>query len=258
MAPSSVVDPVLGGRACRDLRCGDGPPTQGPPAGRPRRRAGDAPRDQRAHARAARLPGRREVVRLLPQRAPRRRGRGDRPAARGRDRVLGRRRADQGRARAGPHDAVVHDRALPGPPLRAAARVPHRRAHPRRAGRGRAGRLALARLADPGPEVARGARRERLPLRGAFMSAGDLSGLPDRFVPTATWLRSFATGTPGVVAAYLGGSLATDRVDADSDLDGQVMVEPGRAQEVFDAMLTSLRADWQVAGLWLVPTPTWH
>ena len=90
------------------------------------------------------------------------------------------------------------------------------------------------------------------------MSTGDLSRLPERFVPSATWLQSFAAGTPGVVATYLGGSLATDRVDADSDLDGQVMVEPGRAQEVFDAMLAALQRDWQVDGLWLVPTPTWH
>ena len=90
------------------------------------------------------------------------------------------------------------------------------------------------------------------------MSTDDLAGLPDRFVPSATWLRDFAAGTPGVVAAYLGGSLATDRVDADSDLDGQVMVEPGRTQEVFDAMLAALRSDWVVSGLWLVPTPTWH
>ena len=62
------------------------------------------------------------------------------------------------------------------------------------------------------------------------MSIDDPSGIPDRFVPSATWLRDFAAGTPGVVAAYLGGSLATDRVDADSDLDGQVMVEPGRTR----------------------------
>jgi hypothetical protein len=82
--------------------------------------------------------------------------------------------------------------------------------------------------------------------------------LPDRFHAPATWLRAFCAGTPGVVAGYLGGSLATDRVDDDSDLDGQVMAEPGRAQEVFDAMLARLRSDWQVSGLWLVPTPAWH
>ncbi len=86
----------------------------------------------------------------------------------------------------------------------------------------------------------------------------DLSALPERFRATAGWFRDFAAGTPGVVAAYLGGSLATDRVDDDSDLDGQMMVEEGRAQEVFDAMLAALRSDWEVSGLYLVPTPAWH
>jgi hypothetical protein len=93
------------------------------------------------------------------------------------------------------------------------------------------------------------------------VTRSDLSpvgALPARFQPSAAWLQEFASGTPGVVAAYLGGSLATDRVDDDSDLDGQVMVETGRAPEVFDAMLSALRRDWQVTGLWLVPTPTWH
>jgi hypothetical protein len=86
----------------------------------------------------------------------------------------------------------------------------------------------------------------------------DTASLPPRFRPAATWLQDFARRTPGVVVAYLGGSLATDRLDADSDLDCQVMVEDGRATEVFDAMLAALRADWSVSGLWLVPTPAWH
>jgi len=82
--------------------------------------------------------------------------------------------------------------------------------------------------------------------------------VPERFLPAATWLRDFAARTPGVVVAYLGGSLATDRIDHDSDLDGQLMVEEGRSREVFDAMLASLLDAWEVASLWLVPTPTWH
>ena len=85
-----------------------------------------------------------------------------------------------------------------------------------------------------------------------------IGGLPLRFRPAAAWLKDFARSTPGVVAAYLGGSLATDRVDADSDLDCQVLVEAGRAQDVFDAMLGGLRERWTVDGLWLVPTPAWH
>ena len=86
----------------------------------------------------------------------------------------------------------------------------------------------------------------------------DVSALPARFHATASWFQSFARGTPGVVAAYLGGSLATDRVDPDSDLDGQVMVEAGRTDEVFGLLRERLDADWSVSGLWIVPTPTWH
>ncbi|CAA9227468.1 MAG: Uncharacterized protein Rv2570/MT2646, partial [uncultured Corynebacteriales bacterium] len=131
----------------------------GPRRGRARAGAGDAARDRRARGqREPGLPGRRQVVRLLPH-APAGRGRpGDRGALPGRHRVLGGVRGRQAGDGAGRHVAVLHDPALRRAPLGAAARLPGRRADPAGAGRGRPGRLALPCLRPPGRRLAPGPR----------------------------------------------------------------------------------------------------
>ena len=63
--------------------------------------------------------------------------------------------------------------------------------------------------------------------------------LPERFRPLATWLQSFAARTPGVVAAYVGGSLVNDRIDDDSDLDVNIATTRAERDAVFEPCVTS-------------------
>lgn len=82
--------------------------------------------------------------------------------------------------------------------------------------------------------------------------------IPPAFRPLAEWTTRWSAATAGVAASYVGGSLATDRVDDLSDLDVVVVTVPGTREEVFDALLAGLARDWEVVSRWVREVPTWH
>ena len=82
--------------------------------------------------------------------------------------------------------------------------------------------------------------------------------IPERFSDLAGWVATVTAATPGALAAHAGGSISTRRVDAWSDLDVSVHTASGTADEVFEVLLRRLREEWEVTGLWNLPTPTWH
>ena len=110
----------------------------------------------------SRLPGRQQVVRLLPDPTPRRGRPGHGGALRRRDRPVGRLRGRQAGAAPGRPAAVLHHPALRRSPVGAAAGLPRRRGGPRRAGRDRRRRRGSPR---PRPGVVRRGSRADLPLR---------------------------------------------------------------------------------------------
>jgi predicted nucleotidyltransferase len=72
------------------------------------------------------------------------------------------------------------------------------------------------------------------------------------------FLRRTAEALPAVLAAYEGGSAAHGRLDAWSDLDLQLIVEPGRGTAVLDALERELEGHFGVELRWVLPEPTWH
>lgn len=82
--------------------------------------------------------------------------------------------------------------------------------------------------------------------------------IPELFTDLAGWVAAVTADTPGALAAHAGGSISTHRVDAWSDLDVSVHTSPGASDEVFGVLLRRLGEDWDVTGLWNLPTPTWH
>ena len=60
-----------------------------------------------------------------------------------------------------------------------------------------------------------------------------------------------------VLAAWLGGSAAFDRVDAWSDIDLQVLCEDGRSAEIFARVEAALSSLSPISLVYEVPAPTW-
>lgn len=63
---------------------------------------------------------------------------------------------------------------------------------------------------------------------------------------------------PYVLAGYLGGSDATGRTDAWSDVDYQVIVEDDAVEVAMTAALAALEALSPIAHRYRLPEPTWH
>jgi predicted nucleotidyltransferase len=71
-------------------------------------------------------------------------------------------------------------------------------------------------------------------------------------------LHAALVDTPAVLAAYLGGSDATGRTDALSDVDLVVVVEEGAVEVAFSAVHAALEALSPIAHRWRLADPTWH
>ena len=71
-------------------------------------------------------------------------------------------------------------------------------------------------------------------------------------------IREAVDDLPWLVAAWLGGSDASGRVDALSDVDLQLVVEDEKVEEAFIAMEAMLGGSEGIEHLWRVAEPTWH
>jgi predicted nucleotidyltransferase len=71
-------------------------------------------------------------------------------------------------------------------------------------------------------------------------------------------LRTALADLVGVRAAFLGGSDATGRTDALSDIDLVVIAEDDSVEHVLDGVRAALAALSPIAHRWRLPEPTWH
>ena len=71
-------------------------------------------------------------------------------------------------------------------------------------------------------------------------------------------LHSVLEGEEDVRAAWLGGSDATGRTDAYSDIDFQVIVERADVERAFEHLHAALEELGAIELAYRLPSPTWH
>jgi hypothetical protein len=83
--------------------------------------------------------------------------------------------------------------------------------------------------------------------------------VPDlsRYADWTSWLSSQGEEDADVLAVWVGGSAATGGYDEWSDLDVEVLCEPGSAVAVHDRWVARARAGFAVCDVWTVPEGVW-
>lgn len=78
-----------------------------------------------------------------------------------------------------------------------------------------------------------------------------------RYDDWLAWLRAWAAADPDVRVAWVGGSAATGGYDVHSDLDVEVLCEPGTSTGIHDRMVAAARTDFEVDHVWALPKTTY-
>lgn len=78
-----------------------------------------------------------------------------------------------------------------------------------------------------------------------------------RYDDWLAWLAATGESDPDVLCIWVGGSAATGGYDEWSDLDLDVLCTPGTVHDVYDRLLTRIRADFDVDHVWELPLSAW-
>ena len=83
--------------------------------------------------------------------------------------------------------------------------------------------------------------------------------MPDlsRYDDLLAWIEARHAADPDLRACWIGGSAATGGYDEHSDLDLNVLAAPGTFVRVYDDLVRSLRASFELTSLWLLPEATY-
>jgi predicted nucleotidyltransferase len=92
-----------------------------------------------------------------------------------------------------------------------------------------------------------------LPGLPRFGGVTDLSRYDDWLV----WLRKRGESDRAVRVVFVGGSAVTGGYDEHSDLDVEVLAEPGEAVAAYQRLLEAARRDFKVYAVWELPEGTW-
>lgn len=71
-------------------------------------------------------------------------------------------------------------------------------------------------------------------------------------------IKPWATSHPSILAAWEGGSAATKRIDAFSDLDLSLIVKDDQVETIFSDLEVFLKKHFKIINAYRVPEPAWH